>query len=39
MIDLTQFFAQFQVGFGLAIIALLLSLFFIIKFPGKKPAR
>lgn len=39
MIDLTQFFAQFQIGFGLAVISLLLSLFFVAKFPNKKSAK
>lgn len=39
MIDLTQFFAQFQIGFGLAVITLLLSLLLITKFPGKKSAK
>ncbi len=39
MIDLTEFFAQFQIGFGLAVIALLLSFFFFVKYPGKKSAK
>lgn len=39
MIDLTQFFAQFQVGFGLAVIALLLTFMFLTKFPGKRASK
>ena len=35
MIDLTEFFQRFDIGFGLAIIALLLTFIFWTKFPEK----
>ncbi len=35
MIDLTEFFNRFQIGFSLVIIALILVLLFFYRFPSK----
>lgn len=36
MIDLTEYFQRFQVGFGIMLIILLLFLTFFAKFPDEK---
>lgn len=39
MIDLTDFFAQFQIFFGAGLIVFLLILIFFAKFPEKRPVK
>lgn len=39
MIDLTNYVSNFQIGFGLTVIALVVVLRFFAKFPDPKPTK